>query len=123
MTPKFSSFVGFFDICIDSTICITQLLVPGFHWGLYFTDERGAATRHEWAEVKRRHDLTLPVESYSVTTIDPVTNTDIDNRMHLAFLKVKGYRDGPSQRDLSSLCLGSSPLAGTLMSAVTAGVV
>lgn len=71
-------------------ICITQLFVPGFHCGLYFTDEHGVATRHERAEVMGRRDFTLPVEAYSVTVIDPVTRWDIDRRMHLAFVKVCG---------------------------------
>ncbi|TFY82197.1 hypothetical protein EWM64_g1808 [Hericium alpestre] len=72
-------------------ICLTQLLVPGFHWGLYFTDERRVATRHEWAEVKGARDRTSPVEAYGVTIIDPVTESDQENRFNLAFIKVRGY--------------------------------
>ncbi|TRM62930.1 hypothetical protein BD626DRAFT_569505 [Schizophyllum amplum] len=82
------------NICLEPHalyICLTQLLVPGFHWGLYFTDERGIATRHEWAEVKGARDRLSPVEAYRATVIDPVTESDQENRFNLAFVKVRGY--------------------------------
>ncbi|KAI0776025.1 hypothetical protein BD413DRAFT_258812 [Trametes elegans] len=72
-------------------ICLTQLLVPGFHWGLYITDEHGIPTRHEWAEVKGARDRTAPVEAYSTTVINPVRESDQENRSNLAFVKVHGY--------------------------------
>ncbi|EPT00277.1 hypothetical protein FOMPIDRAFT_6280, partial [Fomitopsis schrenkii] len=87
-------------------ICLTQLLVPGFHWGLYFTDGRGVATRHEWAEVRGRRDLTQPVEAYQVALIHPVTVNDAQNRLNLALAKVSGYSPPPPQYDVQARFAG-----------------
>ncbi|KAL1667089.1 hypothetical protein GGF50DRAFT_49389 [Schizophyllum commune] len=92
-------------------ICLTQLLVPGFHWGLYFTDEHGVATRHEWAEVKGARDPTSPVEAYGVTVIDPVCESDKENRFNLAFVKVRGYT--PLEHDVRKLFAGLEPSGGS----------
>ena len=91
-------------------ICLTQLLVPGFHWGLYFTDEHGVATRHEWAEVKGARDPTSPVEAYGVTVIDPVCESDQENRFNLAFIKVRDYI--PNTLNVRELFAGSRVWAG-----------
>ena len=92
-------------------ICLTQLLVPGFHWGLYLTDERGVATRHEWAEVKGARDPTSPVEAYGVTVIDPVCESDQENRLNLAFIKVRGYT--PNGLNVRELFAGLEPSDGS----------
>ncbi|KAL1723084.1 hypothetical protein EV715DRAFT_191357 [Schizophyllum commune] len=92
-------------------ICLTQLLVPGFHWGLYFTDERGVATRHEWAEVKGARDPMSPVEAYGVAVIDPVCESDQENRFNLAFIKVRGYT--PIELDVRELFAGLEPSGGS----------
>ncbi|KAH9830807.1 uncharacterized protein C8Q71DRAFT_716279 [Rhodofomes roseus] len=93
-------------------ICLTQLLVPGFHWGLYFTDNRGVATCHEWAEVQGRRDLTQPVEAYQVALIHPVTVNDAQNRLNLAFVKVLGYSPPSSQYDLQARFAAIEPSGG-----------
>ncbi|KAL1762833.1 hypothetical protein FB107DRAFT_285264 [Schizophyllum commune] len=92
-------------------ICLTQLLVPGFHWGLYFTDEHGVATRHEWAEVRGARDPTSPVEAYGVTVIDPVCESDQENRFNLAFIKVRGYT--PNGLNVHELFAGLEPSGGS----------
>ncbi|OSD05007.1 hypothetical protein PYCCODRAFT_1406332 [Trametes coccinea BRFM310] len=93
-------------------ICLTQLLVPGFHWGLYLTDERGVATRHEWAEVKGRRERGSPVEAYGVSIIDPVTEIDQENRRNLAFVKVRGYAPN-STVDVHALFRSLEPAGGS----------
>ncbi|KAI4523400.1 hypothetical protein K525DRAFT_196472 [Schizophyllum commune Loenen D] len=92
-------------------ICLTQLLVPGFHWGLYFTDEHGVATRHEWAEVKGARDPTSPVEAYGVAVIDPVCESDQENRFNLAFVEVRGYT--PNGLNVRELFAGLEPSGGS----------
>jgi hypothetical protein len=72
-------------------ICLTQLLVPGFHWGLYHVDAAGHITRHEWAEVKGRRDPGSPVEAYAATSIPAATEYDAENRFNLAFVKILGF--------------------------------
>ncbi|THU91871.1 hypothetical protein K435DRAFT_840831 [Dendrothele bispora CBS 962.96] len=95
-------------------ICLTQLLVPGFHWGLYFTDECSVATRHEWAEVRGRRDCTSPAEAYGVTHMNPITETDQEGRMNLAFVKVQGYTLRPNQvPDLHALFSMLEPTGGS----------
>ncbi|KAI0329311.1 hypothetical protein GY45DRAFT_884381 [Cubamyces sp. BRFM 1775] len=93
-------------------ICLTQLLVPGFHWGLYLTDEHGVATRHEWAEVKGRREPGSPVEAYGVSVIDPVTEIDQENRRNLAFVKVRGYTPNAAV-DMRTLFGGLEPSGGS----------
>ncbi|KAI9061422.1 hypothetical protein FKP32DRAFT_1594500 [Trametes sanguinea] len=93
-------------------ICLTQLLVPGFHWGLYFTDEHGVATRHEWAEVKGRRERGSPVEAYGVSVVDPVTEIDQENRRNLAFVKVRGYTPNGAV-DVRTLFDGLEPSGGS----------
>lgn len=93
-------------------VCLTQLLVPGFHWGLYFTDERGVATRHEWAEVRGRRDLTQPVEAYQVALVHPVTVNDAQNRLNLAFVKVIGYSAPPPSYDVQARFTAIEPGGG-----------
>ncbi|KAI5895283.1 uncharacterized protein SCHCODRAFT_02618988 [Schizophyllum commune H4-8] len=92
-------------------ICLTQLLVPGFHWGLYFTDEHGIPTRHEWAEVRGARDRLSPVEAYSVAVIDPVRESDQENRLNLAFIKVRGYT--PSGLNVRELFASLEPSGGS----------
>ena len=93
-------------------ICLTQLLVPGFHWGLYITDEHGVATRHEWAEVKGRREPGSPVEAYGVSIINPVTEIDQENRRNLAFVKVRGFTPNAAI-DLCALFGGLEPSGGS----------
>ncbi|KAA1473210.1 hypothetical protein DENSPDRAFT_839658 [Dentipellis sp. KUC8613] len=92
-------------------ICLTQLLVPGFHWGLYITDEHGVPTRHEWAEVKGVRDRTAPVEAYGTTIINPVRESDQENRFNLAFIKVRGYM--PRGFDVCALFASLEPVGGS----------
>ena len=93
-------------------VCLTQLLVPGFHWGIYFTDEHSTATRHEWAEVRGRRDLTQPVEAYQVALVHPVTFNDAENRLNLALVKVSGYSPPPPSYNVQARFAGIEPGGG-----------
>ncbi|EPT00279.1 hypothetical protein FOMPIDRAFT_1049861 [Fomitopsis schrenkii] len=71
-------------------MCLTQLLA-GFHWSLFITDAQGKATRHHWSQDSRRRGSSDPVEVYTHSLIDPVTQMTRGMNLNLAFIRVSAF--------------------------------
>ncbi len=72
-------------------VCLTQLLVPGFHWSIYITDSKRTATRYHWRQVTSHRAPTDPVEEFTYNVIDPITEVTRGNNLNLAFIKITAY--------------------------------
>ncbi|TFY72128.1 hypothetical protein EVG20_g884 [Dentipellis fragilis] len=72
-------------------VCLTQLLVPGFHWSIYITDSKGTATRYHWRQVNSRQAPTDPIEEFTYNVINPITEMTRGNNLNLAFIKITAY--------------------------------
>ncbi|KAI4517891.1 hypothetical protein K525DRAFT_180006, partial [Schizophyllum commune Loenen D] len=72
-------------------VCLTQLLVPGFHWSIYITDGAGTATRYHWRQVPSRRARTDPIEEFTYGVINPITELTRGYNLNLAFIKIRAY--------------------------------
>jgi hypothetical protein len=82
-------------------VVLTQLMSPGCHWAIFYTDANSVAVRHHWSAVQTTRDPAVdPVEAYTYRLIHPVTVFSVTGNAMLAFIKIAAFNAPPEGIDM-----------------------